>query len=95
MQRYVNLYDFKVNRVRITSARTRWGSCSSQHNLNFTYRLCMAPLDVIEYVVVHELVHLRVPNHSLAFWQAVEKIKPDYHKQRAWLKKNGTLLTLD
>jgi predicted metal-dependent hydrolase len=92
---YTQRYGFKVKQVRITSARTRWGSCSSKNNLNFTYRLCMAPLDVIEYVVVHELVHLRIRNHSRAFWQAVEQIKPDYRTQRTWLKRNGALLTLD
>jgi predicted metal-dependent hydrolase len=95
IQAYVKRYSFKVGQVRITSARTRWGSCSSNNNLNFTYRLCKAPLDVIEYVVVHELVHLKVRNHSHAFWQAVGEIKPDYQKQRAWLKKNGAMLTMD
>ena len=95
IHKYAQSYGFKVEQVRITSARTRWGSCSSKNNLNFTYRLCMAPLDVVEYVVVHELVHLQVRNHSRAFWQAVEGIKPDYRNQRAWLKKNGALLTLD
>ena len=58
---YSKRYNFKVNKVRITSARTRWGSCSSNHNLNFTYRLCMVPLPVVAYVVVHELVHLKFP----------------------------------
>lgn len=86
---------FKVNKVRITSAKTRWGSCSSKNNLNFTYRLCMAPLRVIDYVVVHELSHLKHHNHSKAFWNAVEQIRPDYRKDRDWLKKNGPLLTLD
>jgi predicted metal-dependent hydrolase len=95
IHKYAQSYGFKVKQVRITSARTRWGSCSSKNNLNFTYRLCMAPLDVVEYVVVHELVHLQVRNHSRAFWQAVEGIKPDYRNQRTWLKKNGALLTLD
>jgi hypothetical protein len=92
---YAQRYGFKVKQIRITSARTRWGSCSSKNSLNFTYRLCMAPLDVIEYVVVHELVHLKVHNHSRDFWQTVEAILPNYQKQRAWLKKNGVLLTLD
>ena len=86
---------FKVNGVRITSARTRWGSCSAKGNLNFTYRLCMAPLPVVEYVVVHELVHLKIPNHSRAYWAEVARIKPSYQASRAWLKQNGYLLTLD
>jgi hypothetical protein len=95
MNIYTKQYDFQVNGVRITSALTRWGSCSGKNNLNFTYRLCMAPLHVIEYVVVHELVHLKIRNHSKDFWKAVMAIKPDYKQDRAWLKKHGPLLTLD
>ena len=92
---YSKQYGFKARKVRITSARTRWGSCSSNHNLNFTYRLCMASLPVVAYVVVHELVHLKIPNHSKAFWNAVAKIDPAFRQRRAWLKEHGPLLTLD
>ena len=92
---YAKTYGFKVKKVRITSARTRWGSCSGKNNINFTYRLCMAPLKVVEYVVVHELVHLKIRNHSKNFWDAVEKIRPDYKSDRAWLKEHGAHLTLD
>jgi hypothetical protein len=92
---YTQQFGFRVNGVRVTSARTRWGSCSGKGNLNFTYRLCMAPLSVVEYVVVHELVHLKVPNHSRAFWAEVARINPTYQKSRAWLKKHSHLLTLD
>ncbi len=91
---YVRSHGFNVNQVRITSARTRWGSCSGKNNLNFTYRLSMAPLTVINYVVVHELVHLKIRNHSPKFWHAVGEIKPDYEQDRRWLKKHGALLTL-
>jgi len=92
---YAKRYGFHVRQVRITSARTRWGSCSSKLTLNFTYRLCMAPLPVVNYVVVHELVHLRFHNHSKAFWEAVAEIDPEYKKHRAWLKGHGPHLTLD
>ena len=95
IREYQKKFHFKVNKVRITSAKTRWGSCSSKNNLNFTYRLCMAPMRVIDYVVVHELTHLIHHNHSKAFWKAVERVKPDYRKDRDWLKKHGPLLTLD
>lgn len=95
IETYKKQYGFKVNKVRVTSARTRWGSCSGKGNLNFTYRLCMAPLSVVEYVVVHELVHLKIPNHSRAFWAEVSRINPTYQKSRTWLKKYGYLLTLD
>lgn len=93
--RYAGQHGFRVNQVRVTSAMSRWGSCSGKNNLNFTYRLSMAPLDVIEYVVVHELAHLKVRNHSRAFWTAVAEILPDYEKHRAWLKTHGPRLTLD
>jgi len=86
-------HGYKPNSVRITSARTRWGSCSARQNLNFSYRLVMAPVPVIDYVVIHELVHLKIPNHSKVFWQQVETLIPDYKTRRDWLKKNGKLLT--
>lgn len=80
--------------IRITSARTRWGSCSSRGNLNFTWRLIMAPLPVIDYVVIHELTHLKIPNHSARFWEALSAAYPAYREQRAWLKENGHRLHL-
>ena len=92
---YTKHENFIVNEVRITSARTRWGSCSGKGNLNFTYRLSMAPLPVISYVVAHELAHLKVHNHSKAFWAEVARIYPDYQKPRTWLKQHGFFLTLD
>jgi predicted metal-dependent hydrolase len=95
VQKYIHQYHFRVNKVRITSARTRWGSCSTKNNLNFTYRLSMAPLDVIDYVVVHELVHLKIRNHSKKFWNNLEAIKPGYKVNRKWLREHGALLTLD
>jgi predicted metal-dependent hydrolase len=85
---------FTYTQVRISSAHTRWGSCSSRGTLSFTWRLVMAPLEVVDYVVVHELAHLRVKNHSPAFWKEVEAILPDYKARQKWLKTNGKLLTL-
>ena len=87
-------YNFKVGKLRISSARTRWGSCSSKKTLSFTWRLVMAPLDVIDYVVVHELCHLNEMSHSKTFWAQVEIILPDYKNRRKWLKKNGRFLNL-
>jgi predicted metal-dependent hydrolase len=92
---YANLYGFQYGRIRISSARTRWGSCSAQGTLSFTWRLVMAPLEVIDYVVVHELVHLKHRNHSRQFWGGVAAIIPTYKEHVRWLKINGRLLTLD
>jgi predicted metal-dependent hydrolase len=91
---YSEKYNFSPGKVKINSAKTRWGSCSPSGTLNFTWRLVMAPLDVIDYVVVHELAHLRVKNHSSKFWKAVAAIYPDYQKQRKWLRENGAALNL-
>lgn len=85
-------HGFTYQKIRISSARTRWGSCSSSGTLSFTFRLVMAPLEVVDYVVVHELVHTQVKNHSKTFWRQVEEIMPDYKTRRDWLKKNGRLL---
>ena len=91
---FADMHGYVPKRVNITSAKTRWGSCSPDGSLNFTWRLVMAPLEVIDYVVVHELVHLRVKNHSRRFWAAVGKIFPDYRIQRRWLKDHGDQLGL-
>lgn len=78
--------------VGITSAKKRWGSCGGDNSLNFSWRLVMAPLNVIDYVVVHELAHTQFHNHSKAFWAKVYEIMPDYETQKQWLADNGGLL---
>jgi predicted metal-dependent hydrolase len=85
---------FSYARIRLSSARTRWGSCSSKGTLSFTWRLVMAPPEVIDYVVLHELVHLQIKDHSAAFWARVQEYMPDFKKKRAWLKTNGYLLEI-
>ena len=80
--------------IKITSAAKRWGSCSGYNNLNFTWRLIMAPMNIIDYVVVHELAHIRQKNHSKKFWAIVEKYIPDYKLKRKWLRENGYRLKL-
>jgi predicted metal-dependent hydrolase len=92
---YAGEYGFTYKQIKITSARTRWGSCSARGVLSFTWRLVMSPLDVVDYVVVHELVHLRAHNHSRDFWDKVKAAMPDYKEKMNWLKINGHLLTLD
>lgn len=86
--------NLSFNRVFIKGQKTRWGSCSQQGNLNFNWRLVMAPLPVLDYVVVHELLHLVEPNHSKRFWALVEGECPDYKVHRAWLRNNGAKLSL-
>lgn len=77
-----------INRITIRNQKTRWGSCSGKGNLNFNWRLLMAPIEVLDYVVVHELCHLVYMNHSREFWQMVEQILPEAGQYRKWLKNN-------
>ena len=94
VQAYAANQGYKVHQVKITHAQARWGSCSPNGSLNFSWRLVMAPMRVIDYVVVHELVHLNEKNHSGRFWDQVKAILPDYAQQVRWLKSNGYLLRL-
>jgi predicted metal-dependent hydrolase len=89
VRKYSNDTGIKCNGIKISSARTRWGSCNSKGVLSFTWRLAMAPLEVIEYVVVHELVHVVQKDHSKKFWAKVAAIYPDYKSKRAWLRVHG------
>jgi predicted metal-dependent hydrolase len=79
-------------RVRIGNAECRWGSCSADNRLSFSWRLIMAPPPVIDYVVLHEIAHLMEKNHSRRFWNILEAIMPDYRRHRLWLNENGHLL---
>jgi predicted metal-dependent hydrolase len=94
----VNLYsgitNIKYRKVNISNAKTRWGACSYNGNLHFSWTLIMAPLEVIDYVVVHELCHIKIRNHSSQFWQTVNEFIPEYKLRRKWLKENRNLLTL-
>lgn len=89
-----NKRGFKYKMINITNAQKRWGSCSPEGNLSFSWRLIMAPLPVIDYVVTHELVHLEEKNHGRDFWIKVKMLMPDYEKYKDWLKNNGYLLKL-
>lgn len=91
---YAEQRGFKYKKVNITNAQKRWGSYSTNGNLNFSWRLIMAPLIVIDYVVIHELVHIEERNHSKAFWNKVKMLMPNYEIHKDWLRKNGYLLKL-
>jgi hypothetical protein len=80
-------YNFPVNKVAIRDQKTRWGSCSSQNNLNFNYRILFLPDDLVDYLIVHELCHLQEMNHSPHFWKLVAQYIPDYRQRSRKLRK--------
>ena len=86
---YAEKENFVYNKITIKNLVSRWGSCSTKGNLNFNCLLMLMPDYVIDYIVVHELCHLREMNHSEKFWAEVEKIMPDYQRAELWLKQNG------
>ena len=82
----------RYKNITIKNQKKRWGSCSSDRNLNFNWRLMMMPEEIIDYVVVHELCHLKQMNHSKAFWDEVEKILPNYKIRKKWLDEQSISL---
>lgn len=88
-------YGFSYEKIKITSALTRWGSCSSKKTISFTWRLLMAPKEMIDYVILHELCHTRYMDHSNNFWNCVKLYMPDYSLKKDWFKKNSSLLRKD
>ncbi len=92
LQHFAPLVGVTYHRVTIRSQHTRWGSCSAKGNLNFNCLLMLAPPEVLDYVVVHELCHRRELNHSPAFWAEVARVLPGYAAQRKWLREEGGAL---
>lgn len=84
----------KYTKLRISNAKTRWGSCNRSGCISINWRLVMSPLEVFDYVIVHELTHTAVRNHSKEFWDQVKMILSDYKLHRQWLKNNGNQLYL-
>ena len=81
-----------VRKITLRDTRSRWGSCSNDANLMFSWRLVMAPEDILAYVAAHEVAHLKHMDHSKDFWETVEYLFGPYKKERAWLKQNGPSL---
>ena len=89
---YAGIMGVTFGKITIKNPKTRWGSCSSKGNLNFNCLLMLTPDKVRDYVVIHELCHLKQMNHSKMFWAEVEKVMPDYKVYRQWLSRNGNML---
>ncbi|MBQ7501768.1 M48 family metallopeptidase [bacterium] len=91
---YENKMKVRPASVKLSDARSRWGVCSSRNNIRFVWRLVMCPLEVIDYVVVHELSHINHKNHGKKFWASVASVLPDYKRRRQWLKDNRRLMDI-
>lgn len=95
VKHFANNLGVQYNSIKIKEFKYRWGSCTSNNNLNFNWRLIKAPLPVINYVIVHELSHLIEPNHTQLFWNKVKTQVPRFSKAKEWLKNNGNFLEVD
>ncbi|MBO5715485.1 MAG: M48 family metallopeptidase [Clostridia bacterium] len=87
---FAKIMGVDYNRISIKFQKTRFGSCSTKKNLNFNALVALMPSEILDYVIVHELSHLKEMNHSKQFWREVARVMPDYKSKRKWLKENGT-----
>ncbi|EGV43653.1 M48 family peptidase [Bizionia argentinensis JUB59] len=94
VERYKGQLGVEPNDIKVMELQNRWASCTPRGNVNFHWKCAMAPIDVLHYIVVHELAHLIHINHSSAFWNEVDKILPNYEDQVNWLKINGVGMDL-
>jgi len=95
-EHFSDVLGVSYEQIQIRNQKTRWGSYSTKTGtLSLNFRLLMAPPDVVDYVIVHELAHAEHPNHGPRFWRLVEQHVPDYHQKNEWLKENGTRLIFD
>ncbi|MEP3295536.1 MAG: SprT family zinc-dependent metalloprotease [Pseudoruegeria sp.] len=86
---YCAVLGLRYHKLTLRDTRSRWGSCSSEGNLMYSWRLIMAPVEVLQYVAAHEVAHLREMNHAPEFWSVVEKLYPAYKRPRHWLREHG------
>jgi predicted metal-dependent hydrolase len=94
VKRYMSEIGVRPTSFRVFDLQNRWASCTSDNKLNFHWKCAMAPIDVLSYIVVHELVHLIHKNHSSEFWNEVDKVMPHYQRHVHWLKVNGAGMDL-
>ena len=91
---FSSLSHLEYNSIKITKAKGRWGSCNADKNICFSVYLVMCPLDIIDYVIVHEMCHLKYMDHSKNFWAGVKKYIPDYKVKKQWLKENRAIVNI-
>jgi len=94
IRHFSNITGLYPEKIFYKFQKTRWGSCSGRKNINFNVNLIIAPESIIDYVILHELCHLKHLDHSKNFWNLMEKHMPDYKNRRKWLKENGHLIKI-
>lgn len=94
VEHFQSYFSVKPNSIKVKEQKKRWGSCTSKRDILINWRISMAPADVLDYLVVHEMCHMVQMNHSSDFWNLVERIIPDYKSRRDWLRKYGIMLNL-
>ena len=90
---YADEMGVEYEKIEIRNQRTKWGSCSTTGTLGLNWRLMMAPPEIVDYIVIHELAHLRESNHTDSFWSLVAEYDPEYESHATWLDENSTRLT--
>lgn len=91
---YSEVIGVTPSKITIKSFKARWGSCSIRREIQYNWKIVMAPKHIIDYLVVHELCHIRHHNHSPLFWKTVAKYHPEYKECKVWLKNNASLLDI-
>jgi|BioPla2DNA2_1021312.scaffolds.fasta_scaffold13158_2 predicted metal-dependent hydrolase len=91
---YKDMLGVQPQGIRVMELKNRWASCSENNILNFHWKCIMAPMTIIDYIVVHELAHFIYPNHNESFWNVVDKVLPDYLERKNWLRENGAALDI-
>ena len=91
---YAKSMQLYPSQIKISIANKRWGSCSGKNNINLSWRLIMAPIEVLDYVIIHELAHIKYKNHSKDFWNLVAVYDKKYRQHRKWLRENGYKLVV-
>jgi len=94
INRYSKIMSVMPQEIKIKDQKKRWGSCSKNGILRFNWRIAIAPISVVDYIVVHELCHLKIKSHSSNFWRLLSLVLPDYQRRRDWLKNNTPIFKL-
>lgn len=87
VEEFSKIYGFSYGKISVRNSKSRWGSCSAKKNLNFNYKVMFLPEELLDYIIIHELCHLKEMNHSVKFWDLVSKIAPNYREIRNKMKK--------